>query len=93
MNETRKQKPTQKEQVLAFLQERGGEGATSIEIARKTGSLRFSARIKELRDEGHEIVSQREGRSDTGAEVWRHTYYPPVEFVGEMFPQEERKVA
>lgn len=88
MNETRKPKPTQKEQVLAFLQERGGEGATSIEIANRTGSLRFSARILELRNEGHEIVSQREGRSNSGAEVWRHTYYPPVEFVGEMFAED-----
>lgn len=81
-------KPTQKERVLAFLQQRGARGATSIEIANATGSMRFGARIKELREQGYQIESVREGSSEDGAEVWRYRYVPPVEFADALFETE-----
>lgn len=75
-----RKKPTQKDRVLAFLKERGERGATSIEILTATNCLRYSARIMDLRVEGHDIRGEREGTSEGGAEIWRYRYVPPVEF-------------
>lgn len=50
--------------VLQALEAAGGRGATTRELCQPhTGGIRFSARIKELRDEGYEIrrVEERAG--------------------------------
>ena len=45
---------TKKEQVLAMLQAAGDRGVTNREL-NEAGIYRYSARIKELRDEGTEV--------------------------------------
>ena len=48
---------TQKTMVFQYLQDH--VGITSLEAINNLGVLRLSARIKELRDEGHKIINVR----------------------------------
>ena len=49
---------TKKEKVLSMLQAAGDRGVTNREL-NEAGVYRYSARIKELRDEGTEILTTR----------------------------------
>jgi hypothetical protein len=49
---------TQTEQVLALLQERGPRGLTPLEALELAGSFRLAARINDLREEGHDILTE-----------------------------------
>lgn len=54
----------------------GARGLTGLELFDATGSMRFGARIKELRDAGHCIDSERVGTSENGAAIFRYTLTP-----------------
>ena len=54
-----KSKPSQKARILELLRERQGRGATSREIARDLEILNHTARMNELRADGHVIPSTR----------------------------------
>ena len=47
---------SQKDKILELLQERGDAGASSRDL--NNIAYRYSARIKDLRDEGHEIETK-----------------------------------
>lgn len=47
---------SQKAKILAYLE--AGNSITPIEALYQFGSLRLSGRIKDLRDEGHDIKSE-----------------------------------
>lgn len=61
----RLQMPTQKEQILSLLQSRGQRGVMVYEIiAPKPNGLgiaQYNARIKDLREEGHNIINTTPG--------------------------------
>lgn len=67
---------THRERVLAALESAGANGLTGIELYDRTGSMRFGARIKELRDAGHLIDSERVGTSNNGAAIFRYWLRP-----------------
>ena len=52
---------SQKEKILKLLKERGANGATNYEL--NDICFRYGARIKDLRDEGYDIKTVREGGS------------------------------
>ena len=49
-------KLSQKKHLLYYLQEHGS--ITALEALKIIGSLRLAARIKDLRDEGHNITTE-----------------------------------
>lgn len=65
---------SQNEQVLSVL--KAGRGITALEAQAKFGIMRLAARIKDLKDDGHNIVSQkvdvrnRNGNSVKVARYW-----------------------
>lgn len=88
-------KPSQKVRLLEYLQRRGDRGATSFEIVRDLKFHRFSARMMELRRDGHLIDTKRMGTSADNAEVFRHTYRGHVDDLEqtELFPGEQSEIA
>jgi hypothetical protein len=56
--ETTHKRPTQKQKLLKILQMRGRHGAYNWELNEHV-SFRYSARIHELRHEGHNITTQK----------------------------------
>lgn len=56
INPNEKQSQSQNALILAHLQQ--GGSITSLDSLEKFGCLRLSARIKDLRDRGHQIVSE-----------------------------------
>lgn len=88
---THRRKPSQKDRVLTFLKERGDRGATSLEIAQATGSMRFGARIMELRKDGHRIELARDGFTETGGAKFR--YWLIDEFSDQLFTEETQEAA
>lgn len=56
---------TQTETILAHLQT--GEGITPLDALRDYGCFRLAARIKDLRDAGHDVQMFREG---DGTKTW-----------------------
>ena len=64
---------TQKQRVLHYLRLAGSDGLTGLELATRTGSMRYSARILELRAEGHTITTEAIGKHPTtGAAIYRY---------------------
>lgn len=56
---------TQKKRILSLLRERGQDGAMVYEFMmprpQGLGIAQYNARIKELREEGHDIINVRPG--------------------------------
>lgn len=69
-----KTKPTQKEQVLQLLKDRGQRGVTSIEFVTILGVLNYTARIDELRNDDGWVIdhSVDKARSAQGKQVHRY---------------------
>lgn len=63
---------TQNAGLLRLLRERGAEGVTALEALRLLGSLRLSARVYDLRREGHDIRAEMVTVGD-GKRVARYT--------------------
>jgi hypothetical protein len=59
--------------ILALLKERGNQGATNAELSRI--ALKYTSRISDLRDLGHDIRCQKEG--DRG--LYRYHYFGRVQ--------------
>lgn len=55
--------------ILALLRQRGNQGATNSELSRI--ALKYTSRISDLRDMGHDIRCRAEGN----AGVYRYHYY------------------
>lgn len=53
---------TQCEQILAYL--RRGKTLTSIDALNEIGCFRLAARVKDLRDQGHDVVTIRESQGE-----------------------------
>lgn len=51
-------RPTQKQQVLALLKERGQIGLTALEAMQLANTMRLAAYVKFLKDDGFEITSE-----------------------------------
>ena len=66
---------TQKAEILRLLEERGNDGATSRDL--NNISFRYSARIKDLRDEGYQIKTEAIKKG-----LYRFTLVPPELFPG-----------
>ena len=49
-------KPTQSERILKWMQE--GKSITALEALREFGCFRLAARINDLKNAGHDIVSE-----------------------------------
>lgn len=49
---------TKKERILALLQERQGLGLTALESLQLAGTMRLAARVKDLRNDGHQIDTE-----------------------------------
>lgn len=68
--------PPAKKQLRAVakaLEEAGPDGLTGLELFKLTGSMRYGARIKELRDEyGYVIEASYEGAAESGASIYRY---------------------
>lgn len=57
---------SQKERIYNLLKAAGKEGATNIQLNRV--AFRYSSRIKELRDDGYQII-----RQHVKGSIWRYT--------------------
>ena len=69
---------SQRDRILDFLEYRGERGITALDAQAQEGCFRLAARIKELRDEGHTIVSRTE-TTPNGARIARYVLVPPVQ--------------
>ena len=69
-----KRRKSQKLRILDLLRERGSAGATNTDFIHMN-IFRYGDRIKNLRDDGHEIESKRV----TGG-LWRYTLMSDVEY-------------
>ena len=69
--------------VLDLLRSQGDEGVTALDALQIVGSLRLAARILELRDEGHDIVTRWE-TTPTGKRVARYVLLAPATLWGVM---------
>lgn len=67
---------TQRDRVLQALEAAGARGLTGLELFDATGSMRYGARILELREQGHNITAERTGTSKSGAAIFRYTLTP-----------------
>jgi len=63
---------TQNRRIIAFLKERGNQGATNVELSRF--ALKYTSRISDLRQEGYDIRCQMEGSNG----VYRYHYFGRV---------------
>lgn len=50
----------QNQQILAYLKKKRNKGVTAIEALEKFGCFRLAARIRNLRDDGHNIITMTE---------------------------------
>ena len=62
---------SQEARILALLRERGYIGLTPIAALREVGSFRLGARIWKLRQDGHNIVTERV-TTESGARIARY---------------------
>jgi hypothetical protein len=67
---------SQTRRVLDLLRSQGEEGVTALDALQIVGSFRLAARILELRDEGHDIVTRWE-TTPTGKRCARYVLLAP----------------
>lgn len=58
--------------ILQLLKDRGNQGVTNAELSRI--ALKYTSRISDLRDSGHDIRCQAEGNNG----VYRYHYYGTI---------------
>ena len=58
--------------LLAFLQERGGSGATTFEITQQCQTTRASSDVSELRANGIAVEDSFEGTNENGRKIFRY---------------------
>jgi hypothetical protein len=63
---------TQCRKILQLLKDRGNQGATNAELSRI--ALKYTSRISDLRDSGHDIRCQAEGSNG----VYRYHYFGTI---------------
>ena len=68
---------SQTRRVLDLLRSQADEGVTALDALQIVGSFRLAARILELRDEGHDIVTHWE-TTPTGKRCARYVLRPPA---------------
>jgi hypothetical protein len=74
----------QTRRILSLLRERR-DGVTPLDALNVVGSFRLAARIKELRDAGHDIRTEIE-TTDNGKRVARYILHEPVAANQEALP-------
>ena len=67
--------------LLAFLRERGAQGATTLEICQHCCSTRASSDVSEARANGVKFVEKYEGQNENGRRITRY-------FLAECLPEE-----
>jgi hypothetical protein len=74
----------QTRRILSLLRERR-DGVTPLDALNVVGSFRLAARIKELRDAGHDIETVNE-RTPGGARVARYVLHEPARAAAGQVP-------
>ncbi len=60
------------QRILAFLRERGAQGATSLEITQACGTCAAATDVSALRHNGYAIDCERDQTHDPARRVWRY---------------------
>lgn len=58
--------------ILSLLRERGEAGATTREISEFSGALNPATEVSALRHNGVGVACEYQGRTDTGAKVYKY---------------------
>jgi hypothetical protein len=64
------------QKLLAYLQECGLRGATTLELCQRCITTRPSSDVSELRANGVQIETQFEGTNENGRRIYRYTLLP-----------------
>ena len=67
------------QKLLAFLKERGQQGATTMEIAVNCASTRPASDVSELRACGIEVQTDFVGTNANGRKVFKYSLWQPVD--------------